>query len=158
MGRGAAGEGRGGLPSTEAAVVAIREVAGEYGREVTVADDIGTDRVTRRTDAGVFSVTDAGGGLPHDAFVELSGSPEVSVQLYADGDAKFTVDRVVEVHDVPRDSVPAFLRSLYGGLAHVKGRFFPPGCWLVVPLPGDETYKELIPQGALTPWLSSRMR
>ncbi|MFI0981165.1 hypothetical protein ACH4SP_29675 [Streptomyces sp. NPDC021093] len=145
------------LPSTEAAVVAIRGVAREYGREVRVTDDIGTDQVTRRTDAGVFAVTDAGGALPHDAYVELGGSPAMSVQLYADGDAKFVVDGI-EVSDVPRDSVPAFLRSVYGGLAYVKGRFFPPGYFLVVPLPGDETYKELVPSGMLSPWLSGRVR
>ncbi|CAM5354759.1 hypothetical protein STANM309S_03434 [Streptomyces tanashiensis] len=45
----------------------------------------------------------------------------------------------IEFADVPRDAVPAFLRSVHGGLAHVKGRFFPPGWWLIVPLPGDET-------------------
>lgn len=65
----------------------------------------------------------------------------------------------VEFHDVPRDSVPAFLRSVYGGLASVKGKFFPPGYWLIVPLPGDETYKELVLRGAsLTPWLSGKVR
>ncbi|MFD3517805.1 hypothetical protein [Streptomyces sp. NPDC058657] len=151
------GKGGGELPSTEAAVVAIRELAREYGREVTVSEDIGTDRVTRRTDAGVFATTDAGGALPHDAYVELAGSPEVSVQLYADGDAKFVVDGV-EVPDVPRDLVPEFLRAVYGGLAHVRGRFFPPGYWLIVPLPGDTTYKELVPGSVLTPWLSGRLR
>lgn len=145
------------MPSTEAAVVAIREIAREYGREVTVSEDIGADRVTRRTDAGVFAVTDAGGVLPHDAYVELGGSPEVSVQLYADGDAKFVVDGV-EVPDVPRGSVPGFLRSVYGGLAYVKGRFFPPGYFLVVPLPGDETYKELVPSNLLSPWMAGRVR
>lgn len=64
----------------------------------------------------------------------------------------------IEFADVPRDAVPAFLRSVHGGLAHVKGRLFPPGWWLVVPLPGDETYKELVPDATLTPWLSSRVR
>ncbi|CAM5599122.1 hypothetical protein GCM10010329_49860 [Streptomyces spiroverticillatus] len=152
------GHAHGHLPSTEAAVVAIREVAREYGREVTVTDDIGTDQVTRRTDAGVFATTDAGGGLPHDAFVEIvGGTPAVAVQLYADGDARFVIDGV-EVPDVPRDSVPAFLRSVYGGLAYVKGRFFPPGYFLVVPLPGDETYKEMVPSNLLSPWMAGRVR
>jgi hypothetical protein len=145
------------LPSTEAAVAAIREVARQYEREVKVTDDIGTDQVTRRTGAGVFAVTDAGGALPHDAFVELSGTPAVAVQLYADGDARFVVDGV-DVPDVPRDSVPAFLRSVYGGLAYVRGRFFPPGYFLVVPLPGDETYKEMVPSNLLSPWMAGRVR
>ncbi|MFJ2744203.1 hypothetical protein ACIO3O_31645 [Streptomyces sp. NPDC087440] len=152
------GHAHGHLPSTEAAVVAIREVAKEYGREVTVTDDIGTDQVTRRTDAGVFATTDGGGALPHDAFVEIGGgAPTVSVQLYADGDARFVVDGV-DVPDVPRDAVPVFLRSVYGGLAYVKGRFFPPGYFLVVPLPGDETFKELVPSSLLSPWLAGRVR
>ncbi|MFF0740815.1 hypothetical protein ACFYVL_10470 [Streptomyces sp. NPDC004111] len=151
------GPGGPGPASTEAAVAAVREIAAEYGRSVRVSDDIGADQVSRRTDAGVFAVTDPGGALPHDAYVELSGSPAVSVRLYADGDAKVVVDEV-EVPDVPRESVPAFLRSVYGGLAYVKGRIFPPGYWLIVPLPGDETYKEMVPRDMLSPWLSARFR
>lgn len=144
------------LPTTEAAVTAIREIAGEYHLELTVTDDIGADQTSRRTSSGAFTVLDADGSLPHEAFVELGGSPAVSVQIFPEDDARITVDSVTFA-DVPRDSVPAFLRSVYGGLAHVKGRTFPPGQWLVVPLPGDETYKELIFRG-LSPWMARTFR
>jgi len=146
------------LPTTEAAVTAIRAIATEYALEVSVTDDIGADQTSRRTSAGVFTVLDADGSLPHEAFVELGGSPSVSVLLFPEDDAKITVDGV-DFHDVPRDSVPAFLRSVYGGLAYTKGRVFPPGLRLVVPLPGDETYQELVAgMIRLTPWLSRIMR
>lgn len=145
------------LPSTESAVTAIREIASAYNLAVEVTDDIGADRSSRRTSSGAFAVLDPDGSLPHEAFVELGGSPAVTVQVFAEDDAKITVDGV-EFNDVPRDAVPAFLRSVYGGLAYVKGRFFPPGWWLVVPLPGDETYKEIVLGGTLTPWLSGRVR
>ncbi|UKY53603.1 hypothetical protein [Streptomyces inhibens] len=145
------------LPTTESAVTALREIAAEHHLEITVTDDIGADRTSRRTSAGAFTVLDADGSLPHEAFVELGGAPAVTVQVFPEDDARITVDGV-EFADVPRDAVPAFLRSVYGGLAHVKERFFPPGQWLVVPLPGDETYKELILRGALSPWLARRIR
>ncbi len=145
------------LPTTESAVVAIREIADAYAREMTVTDDIGADQTSRRTSSGLFTVLDPDGSLPHEAHAELSGSPVVSVRLFPEDDAMIVVDGV-EFHDVPRDSVPAFLRSVYGGLAHVKGKFFPPGEWLIVPLPGDETYRELIVLNALTPWLVRSVR
>ncbi|MEU3412114.1 hypothetical protein [Streptomyces sp. NPDC006658] len=145
------------LPTTEAAVTAIREVAAEFGLSLSVTDDIGADRTSRRTSAPLFTVLDPDGSLPHEAFVDLAGPPSVSVRLFPEDDAKITVEGV-EFHDVPRDSVPSFLRSVYGGLAFVKGRLFPPGHWLVVPLPGDETYKEPVPAPALTSWLSGRTR
>ncbi|MEV4944517.1 hypothetical protein [Streptomyces sp. NPDC053755] len=145
------------LPSTQSAVTAIREIAREYGLAISVTDDIGADRTSRRTSADAFTVLDPDGSLPHEAFIELGGSPSVTVRLFPEDDARITVDDV-EFDDVPRDSVPAFLRSVHGGLASVKGRFFPPGWWLVVPLPGDETYKELVPAGTLSPWLSTRVR
>lgn len=145
------------LPSTEAAVTAVREVARAYNLEMTVTDDIGTDQTSRRTSAGAFAVVDADGSMPHEAFIELGGAPAVTVQVFPEDDARITVDGVV-FDDVPRDSVPAFLRSVYGGLAHVKGRFFTRGYWLVVPLPGDETYKELVPRAILSPWLSRSLR
>ncbi|MEU2564247.1 hypothetical protein ABZ626_33690 [Streptomyces longispororuber] len=145
------------LHTTEAAVRALREIAREYGREIEVAHDMGADQTSRRTAAGVGVTTDPDGSLPHEAFVELGGSPSVTVRLHPDDDALITVDGV-EFHDVPRDAVPAFLRSVYGGLAYVRGRRFPPGYWLVVPLPGDETYKELILPATLTPWLSGKVR
>ncbi|MEV0916132.1 hypothetical protein AB0I93_18005 [Streptomyces sp. NPDC049967] len=140
------------LPTTEAAVAAVREVARAYGLEMTVTDDIGADRTSRRASAGAFAVLDAGGALPHEAFIELGGTPVVTVQVFPEDDAKITVEGV-EFNDIPRDSVPAFLRSVYGGTAHVKAKRFPAGRWLVVALPGDETYKELIARTMLSPWL-----
>ncbi|MEU8520417.1 hypothetical protein [Streptomyces sp. NPDC048577] len=145
------------LPTTESAVTAIREVAREFDLEMSVTDDIGADRTSRRTSSGAFAVLDPDGSLPHEAFIELGGRPAVTVQVFPEDDAKITVDGL-EFADVPRDSVPAFLRSVHGGLAHVKGRFFPPGWWLVVPLPGDETYKELVLRGTLSPWMSGQVR
>ncbi|MEU7035392.1 hypothetical protein ABZ958_17135 [Streptomyces sp. NPDC046237] len=145
------------LPTTESAVTAIREIAHEYNLEMIVTDDIGADQTSRRTAAGVFTVLDPDGSLPHEAFVELGGSPAVTVRLFPEDDAKITVDGV-DFEDVPRDSVPAFVRSVHGGLAYVKGRFFPPGWRLIVPLPGDETYKELILDDSLTPWLGRQVR
>ncbi|MCX5521474.1 hypothetical protein OG342_01035 [Streptomyces bobili] len=145
------------LPTTESAVVAIRDLAGEFGVRMTVTDDVGADQVSRRTSAALFTVFDPDGSLPHGAFVELAGSPCVSVRLSPEGDARITVDGV-EFHDVPRDSVPGFLRSVYGGPARTEGRLFPPGQWLVVPLPGDETYRELIVDAGLTPWLARSAR
>ncbi|WP_404962332.1 hypothetical protein [Streptomyces sp. 147326] len=145
------------LPTTASAVAAIRAIAAEYRLSMAVTDDIGADQTSRRTSAPLFAVVDPDGSLPHEAFVELGGSPAVSVRIFPDDDATITVDGV-EFHDVPRDSVPPFLMSVYGGLAFVKGRFFPPGYRLHVPLPGDETYKERILGAALTPWLSGRVR
>ncbi|WP_405526397.1 hypothetical protein OG426_28865 [Streptomyces canus] len=145
------------LPTTEAAVTAIREIAREYGLAMTVTDDIGADQTSRRTSAAAFTVLDPDGSLPHEAFIELGGSPAVTVQIFPEDDAKISVENV-DFHDVPRDSATAFLRSVYGGLAYVTGRVFPPGAWLNVPLPGDETYKEPIQRVTLTPWLARAMR
>ncbi|MFJ3964997.1 hypothetical protein [Streptomyces sp. NPDC090036] len=145
------------LPTTESAVAAIRAIAAEYRLAMDITDNIGADQTSRRTSAALFTVLDPDGSLPHEAFVELGGSPAVTVRLFPEDDANITVDGV-EFHDVPRDAVPAFLRSVFSGLAFVKGRFFPPGYWLSVPLPGDETYRELIPGVALSPWLSGRVR
>lgn len=131
------------LATTEAAVAAVREIAQEYNLEMDVTDDIGADQTSRRISAGAFAVLDPDGSLPHEAFIDLGGSPAVSIRIFPEDDAKITVGNV-DFEDVPRDAVPAFLRSVYGGLAFVKRRRFPPGRWLVVPLPGDETYKELI--------------
>lgn len=145
------------LASTEAAVMAIREIAQEYNLEMSVTDAIGADQTSRRTSAGAFAVLDPDGSLPHEAFIDLGGSPAVCVRIFPEGDAKITVDDV-DFEDLPRDSVPAFLRSVYGGLAHVNRRLIPPVLWLVVPLPGDETYKELILGSTLSPWLARNVR
>ncbi|MDT0469151.1 hypothetical protein [Streptomyces gibsoniae] len=145
------------LASTEAAVMAIREIAQEYSLEMTVTDAIGADQTSRRASAGAFTVLDPDGSLPHEAFIDLGGSPTISVRIFPEDDAKITVDDV-DFEDVPRDAVPAFLRSVYGGLAYVNGRAFPPGLWLIVPLPGDETHKELILRSTLSPWLARSVR
>ncbi|MFE4665910.1 hypothetical protein ACFRI7_10780 [Streptomyces sp. NPDC056716] len=145
------------LPTTEAAVTALRAIAAEYAREIEVSHDIGADQTSRRSASGVGVTTDPDGSLPHEAYVEFGGSPVVDVRLFPDDDALIKVDGV-EFHDVPRDEVPGFLRSIFGGLAYVKGRFFPPGYFLIVPLPGDRTYKEAVTMISLTPWLSGRVR
>ncbi|MFE7440627.1 hypothetical protein ACFU7X_09215 [Streptomyces chartreusis] len=145
------------FPTTESAVTALRTLAAEYGREIEVSHDIGADQTSRRSAAGVGITMDPDGSLPHEAFVDLGGSPQVSVRLFPEDDALITVEGV-ECPDVPRDDVPAFLRSLYDGLAHVKARRFPPGYFLIVPLPGDRTHREFMPVITLTPWLSSRVR
>ncbi|RLV04639.1 hypothetical protein CTZ27_10690 [Streptomyces griseocarneus] len=145
------------LPTTEAALAAIRGVAAEYGVRLSVSEDIGADRTSRRTGADPFAVLDPDGSLPHEAFAELAGTPAVTVRLFPEGDARITVDGV-EFDDVPRDHVPAFLRSVYHGLVRVEGKFFPPGQWLVVSLPGDTVYREHIGLSALTPWLARARR
>lgn len=145
------------LPTTEAAVTAIREFAHEYHLEMTVTDDIGADQTSRRTSAGAFTALDPDGSLPHEAFVELGGSPSLTVRIYPEDDAQIRVDGVV-FDDVPRDSVPAFLRAVHDGSAHVKRRLFPPGTWLIISLPGDETYKELVFRNMLSPWLARNVR
>ena len=145
------------LPTTEAAVTALRAIATEYAREMEVTHDIGADRTSRRSAAGVGVTTDPDGSLPHEAYVELGGLPRVSVRLYPEDDALITVEGV-ECPDIPRDDVPAFLRSVFGGLAYVKARRFPPGYFLMVPLPGDRTHKEYVAMVSLSPWLSGRVR
>ncbi|GHI06482.1 hypothetical protein Scel_48030 [Streptomyces cellostaticus] len=145
------------LPTTEAAVTALRALAAEYAREIEVTHDIGADQTSRRSAAGVGVTTDPDGSLPHEAYAEFGGLPRVSVRLYPEDDALITVEGV-ECPDIPRDDVPAFLRSVFGGLAHVRGRRFPPGHRLVVPLPGDRAHVEYIPQILLTPWLSRHVR
>ncbi|MFK0152245.1 hypothetical protein ACIQVL_16370 [Streptomyces sp. NPDC090499] len=145
------------LPSTEAAVSALHALAAEYGRGIEVTHDIGADQTSRRSAAGFGVTTDPDGSLPHEAYAEFGGLPRVSVRLFPEGDARITVEGV-DFHDVPRDDVPAFLHSVFGDLAHVRGRRFPPTAALVVPLPGDRTYREQLAAYLLTPWLSSRIR
>ncbi|MBG0853969.1 hypothetical protein I2W78_19485 [Streptomyces spinoverrucosus] len=146
------------LPTTEAAVVALRALATEYNREIEVTHDIGADQTSRRTAAGVGVTTDPDGSLPHEAFVDFGGVPRVSVRLYPDDDALITVEDV-ECPDIRRDDVPDFLRAVFDGLAHVTAaRSFLHAHHLVVPLPGDRTHKEFIPMITLTPWLSRHVR
>ncbi|KOX36641.1 MULTISPECIES: hypothetical protein [Streptomyces] len=150
-------EGMEHLPTTQSAVNALRAVAGEFALEIEVTDDIGADQTSRRSAAGVGVTTDPDGSLPHEAFVEFGGVPRVSVRLFPEDDALITVENV-EFPDIPRDKVPAFLRSVFGNRAFVKGRRFPPGYQLIVPLPGDRTHREYVPMILLTPWLNSRVR
>lgn len=51
------------LPSTQAAVMAVRAIAREHGLELRVADDIGTGQTSRRLSAGAFTVRDPDGSL-----------------------------------------------------------------------------------------------
>lgn len=145
------------LPTTEAAVTALHAIAAEYGRAIEVTHDIGADRTSRRSAAGFGVTADPDGSLPHEAYAEFGGVPQVRVRLYPEDDALITVEGV-EFHDIPRDDVPAFLRSVLGGLTHVRARRFPPTASLVVPLPGDRTYREHLSANLLTPWLSGRIR
>ncbi|MBD9730745.1 hypothetical protein IGX29_02730 [Streptomyces sp. H28] len=145
------------LPTTEAAVTALRALADEYAREIEVSHDIGADQTSRRTASGIGVTTDPDGSLPHEAHVEFGGRPRVRVRLYPEDDALIEVEGV-ECPDVPRDEVPAFLRSVFEDRAYVKARRFPPGYFLVVPMPRDRTHKEFIPMLVLTPWLSARVR
>lgn len=145
------------LPSTMAAVEAIRAVARDYGVAMSVTDDIGADQTSRRITVGALGVQDPDGSLPHEAYVELAGSPAVTVQIFPEDDATITVDDI-EFSDIPRDHVPPFLRSIYSGLAYVEGKLFPPSLRLVVPLPGDQTYAEPVLRMTLTPWLTRSAR
>jgi hypothetical protein len=144
------------LPTTQAAVTALSALAAEYAREIVVTHDIGADRTSRRSAAGL-GAADPDGSLPHEAFVEFGGVPRVGVRLFPEDDALITVEGV-ECPDIARDDVPAFVRSVFGGLAYVSARRFPPGYRLIVPLPGDRAHAELVPMFLLTPWLSGRVR
>lgn len=102
------------LAGTEAVVVAIREVARAFDLEVRTTDDIGTDQVSRRTSAGAFSVIDPDCSLPHEAFVELSGSPAVTIQVFPDDDAKITVDGIEFPESRAAPCPPSYGRSTPG--------------------------------------------
>lgn len=69
------------LPSTEAAVTALRALAGVHGREMVVTHDIGAERTSRRTAAGVGVTVDPDGSLPHEAHAEFGGLPRARVRL-----------------------------------------------------------------------------
>ena len=80
------------LPTTEAAVTALRALAAQYALAIEVTHDIGADQTSRRSAAGV--TTDPDGTLPHEASVEIGGRPRVDVRLVPDDDALITVDGV----------------------------------------------------------------
>ncbi|MFB7380169.1 hypothetical protein ACFC26_30680 [Kitasatospora purpeofusca] len=144
------------LPSTQSAVLAIEATAARHGREVSTGHDIGRDR----TFAGLVGADGAGpdelAAIPHEALVEIAGPPEVTVRLFVHDEALVTVDGVA--FDVPRDSVPAFLNSLWTGLVHVRQRMFPPSCTMIVTVPGEPSYREAVTLIDLTPWLAGRIR
>ncbi|UYM24494.1 hypothetical protein NQP46_17185 [Streptomyces albus] len=76
------------LATTQAAVLAVREVAGHFHRTGEVTEEIGADRVSRPPAVTPSLWTaDAEELLAHEAYIELSGTPSVQVRLYADGDA-----------------------------------------------------------------------
>ncbi|MFE0464741.1 hypothetical protein ACFW1A_36355 [Kitasatospora sp. NPDC058965] len=139
---------RAALPTTEAAVAAVTALARRHGRALAVEHDIGADR----TFAGAVGAVDA--ALPHEALLELAGRPAVRVRLFTHDEALVTVEGV-DV-DVPRDRLPAFLDAVYGGLAHVKVRAFPPARTLKIAVPGEPTYREHV--DLMTPWLWSVAR
>ncbi|MFE2105561.1 hypothetical protein ACFXAF_06760 [Kitasatospora sp. NPDC059463] len=144
------------LPSTQSAVLAVEAMAARHGRSVRASHDIGADR----TFAGLVG-TDGGGrdafaAIPHEALVEISGVPEVTVRLFVHDEAVVTVDDIA--FDVPRDSVPAFLNSVWTGLVHLKQRVFPPSCTMIVTVPGERSYREAVTLYTLTPWLAGKLR
>ncbi len=63
------------LPSTEAAVTVLREIAAEYAREIEVSHDIGADQTSRRTAAGIGVTTDPDGSLPHEPTSSSAARP-----------------------------------------------------------------------------------
>ncbi|MFB8237993.1 hypothetical protein ACFC58_15730 [Kitasatospora purpeofusca] len=148
------------LPSTQSAVLAIEATAARHGRELSTSHDIGRDR----TFAGLVGADGAGPGpgadefaaIPHEALIEIAGPPEVTVRLFVHDEALVTVDGVA--FDVPRDSVPAFLNSLWTGLVHLRQRVFPPSCTMIVTVPGEPSYREAVTLLTLTPWLAGRIR
>ncbi len=144
------------LPSTQSAVLAIEAMAARHGREVSTAHDIGRDR----TFAGLVGA-DGGGAdelaaVPHEALVEIAGPPAITVRLFVHDEAVVTVENIP--FDVPRDSVPAFLNSVWTGLVHLKQRLFPPSCTMIVTVPGEPSYREAVTLPTLSPWLVRKLR
>ncbi|MFB8171565.1 hypothetical protein ACFC60_26845 [Kitasatospora purpeofusca] len=144
------------LPSTQSAVLAIEATAARHGREVSTGHDIGRDRTFARLVGADGAGPDELAAIPHEALVEIAGPPEVTVRLFVHDEALVTVDGVA--FDVPRDSVPAFLNSLWTGLVHVRQRMFPPSCTMIVTVPGEPSYREAVTLIDLTPWLAGRIR
>ncbi|MFB7614974.1 hypothetical protein [Kitasatospora sp. NPDC056181] len=147
------------LPSTQSAVFAVEAMAARHGREVRASHDIGRDQ----TFAGLVGADGAGAGgggaldaVPHEALLEIAGRPAITVRLFVHDEAVVTVEDIA--FDVPRDSVPAFLDSVWSGLVHVRQRTFPPSCTLIVTVPGDAPYREAVTYHQLSPWLAGLMR
>lgn len=143
------------LPSTQSAVFAVEAMAARHGRSVRATHDIGRDQ----TFAGLLLPEGLAGdleGIPHEALLEIDGAPGLTVRLFVHDEAVVTVDGIA--FDVPRDSVPPFLDAVWGGLAHVRRKAFPPSCTLVVAVPGEASYREAVTDLALTPWLAGIVR
>ncbi|WP_241833300.1 hypothetical protein [Streptomyces caatingaensis] len=140
---------------TEEVLTAVRDVAARHGRTLTTVEhDIGADRVSRRTGAPLLAVTDPDGSLPHEVYAEIAGPPAVELTVHPEGDTRIVVEGV-EFADVPHEHAAAFLDAVYAGRARLRTRLFPPATTLVVPVPGDVTYRE--PVGLpVSPWLSAR--
>jgi hypothetical protein len=135
-------------PSTEATAAAVREVAAHHGRTVTVEQPVADAA------GGPSSVSGPGPvDGTEETLLRLGGSPVVEVRCGGHAGVHVTVDGIT-FHDLPRVRVPVFLGAVFSGTAFVKSRVFPPGQWLVVPLPGDEAYNERIDLPELTPWLT----
>ncbi|KOV36860.1 hypothetical protein ADK60_05765 [Streptomyces sp. XY431] len=144
------------LPSTQSAVLAIEATAARHGREVSTSHDIGRDRTFAGLVGADGAAADELAAIPHEALVEIAGPPEVTVRLFVHDEALVTVEHVP--FDVPRDSVPAFLNSLWTGLVHLDQRVFPPSCTMIVTVPGEPSYREAVTALTLTPWLARRIR
>ncbi|ARF81527.1 hypothetical protein ACIG0C_12895 [Kitasatospora aureofaciens] len=140
------------LPTTQSAVLAIEAVAARHGRAVRAQHDVGSDR----TFAGLVGHEDGPDAIPHEALLEFDGSPRTAVRLFTHDEVTVTVEGIP--FDVPRDSVPAFLNSVWSGLVHVRARTFPPSTTLIVTVPGEAGYRESLGLHDLTPWLSGRIR
>ncbi|MET9180768.1 hypothetical protein ABZX88_21460 [Kitasatospora aureofaciens] len=84
------------------------------------------------------------------------GSDRTFAGLVGHDEVTVTVEGIP--FDVPRDSVPAFLNSVWSGLVHVRARTFPPSTTLIVTVPGEAGYRESLGLHDLTPWLSGRIR
>ncbi|MGW6918538.1 hypothetical protein ACWGB8_32685 [Kitasatospora sp. NPDC054939] len=141
------------LPSTQSAVFAIEAMAARHGREVRAEHDIGHDRTFAGLTAPERGELDA---IPHEALVAIGGPPTVTVRLFVHDEVVITVDGIA--FDVPRDSAPAFLHSVWSGLVHVKQRTFPPSTVLIVTVPGEPGYREHVDGPHLTPWLAGLVR
>ncbi|MER7667622.1 hypothetical protein ABTY61_04040 [Kitasatospora sp. NPDC096128] len=145
------------LPTTQAAVPAVEAVAARHGRAVRAEHDIGGDRTfAGLVGAGAVGPDGEPGAVPHEALLEFDGSPRTAVRLFTHDEAVVTVEGIA--FDVPRDSVPAFLHSVWSDLVHVKVRTFPPSSTLIVTVPGEPSYREALGVHDLTPWLSGKIR
>ncbi|GAA1231910.1 hypothetical protein GCM10009665_22690 [Kitasatospora nipponensis] len=151
------------LPTTQAAVDAVAAVAERHGRSVTASHDIGEDQ----TSAALFAAHPAAAAtgerwphadlaaVPHEALLEIGGTPAVAVRFFVHDEAQVTVEGVA-FEDVARERVPALLDALWSGLAHVRRRTFPPALTLEVAVPGEPTHRAHVDR--LTPWLAEVTR